>query len=256
MKSRVLVTRSAHQASALASHLQRLGATPIVVPSVKLVSPSDEFSSLDAALSELSAFQWLVFTSSNAVESFAGRAGGLPLPANLRLAAIGSMTAKTVAEALKVPPASILLPPVAVAESLAMELRRHAYGQVLLVRAEAARDLLPDTLRSAGLSVTIAHAYRNVVPQGSVALLQGVFAQPGTQPDALTFTSASTVQHTLELLASARLSLPPDTVLASIGPITSAALKEAGLQADVEAPFATVQSLAEVTVSYLRERER
>ena len=222
-------------------------------PSLQLLPPADEFSSLDAALVQLATLDWLVFTSSNAVEVFAQRAGGNPLPGGLRVAAIGAMTARTIREQLTVPAAGVLLPPVAIAESLATELVRHAGGHILLVRAEAARDVLPQTLRGAGLRVTIADAYRNVVPQSSVALLRKLFANPHTQPHAVTFTSASTVHHTLELLNAAAIKLPPSTVLASIGPVTSAALHAAGLWANVEAPQATVASLAEAVVRFLGE---
>ena len=73
---RILVTRSPHQASALADHLRVLGAEPILIPTIELADPTS-FAPLDAALTHLDRFHWLLFTSANAVEAFHRRFEGL-----------------------------------------------------------------------------------------------------------------------------------------------------------------------------------
>jgi len=238
---RVLITRARGQASALADQLVVLGATPILIPTIALAPPSS-FEAMDAALAAIGSFDWLVFTSANAVEAFAGRARELGFdPKPQRVAAIGPATARA---ALAAGFAVDLTPPQSVAESLAAALVPGAAGaSFLLVRAAVARDILPEALAAAGASVTIAEAYRTVVPQDSIAELRTLFASD--PPDAITFTSASTAQNLVALLDAGSLRVPERCVLASIGPITSGAMRELGLEPGVEAREATVAALVE-----------
>ncbi len=251
---RILVTRAPQQASALADALRDLGAIPILVPAIEIAPPAS-FCALDAALTCLGAYHWLVFTSANAVEAFHRRAQFLRLTQLPRkIAAIGPATERAVnAIGLTVD----LVPPQYVAESLAEALLPQAAGQsFLLVRAAAARDTLPEALSSAGANVTIAEAYRNQVPPGSVAALRELFATPANYPDAVTFTSASTVRNLAALLEEAGLALPAQVVRASIGPITSGTLRDLGDPPQVEAAEPSVASLVSALDAYFnRARE-
>jgi len=260
-RPRILITRSRHQTSDLAAHLQALGADPILIPAIA-IAPPGTYAPLDAALANLHTFNWLVFTSANAVDAFHQRLGPKP-PATLKsaksaktakTAAIGPATARALTE-IGLPPD--LVPPQAIAESLAHALLPHiAPGQtrVLLIRAEIARDILPEALRSAGADLTVAPAYRNLIPEDSIPLLQALFRTPATWPDAITFTSSSTATNLLALLEASGLTLPPDgaiagegkTILrASIGPITSSILRDLGYPPHLESPEATIPSLVE-----------
>jgi uroporphyrinogen-III synthase len=246
---RILVTRARGQASALATKLEALGATPILIPTIELAPPSS-YCAMDAALASIRSFDWLLFTSANGVQAFAERARQLGLGAAAkRIAAIGPATARAVVEAGM---AVDLTPPQAVAESLAEALLPYAAGaSMLLVRAAVARDVLPEALTTAGATVTIADAYRTVVPEASVAELRELFGKK--PPDAITFTSASTAQNLVALLEAAQLKLPKGIVLASIGPITSQAMRELGLEPTVEAREATTLSLAEALSEHFRK---
>ena len=126
----------------------------------------------------------------------------------------------------------------------------------LLIRAEEAREHLPRTLRAAGAEVVVAPAYRNVIPAGSVEAIRDLFSSPENYPDAITFTSASTARNLFALLEAAGATLPANIVLASIGPITSASLSDLGHPPQIEAPEATVASLAENLVEYLYLKKR
>ena len=169
---RVLVTRSPRQSSELATQLSALGLEPVLVPAIELAPPSS-FDALDAALAQLSSYDWLIFTSANAVEAFHRRleSAGTARRSRgaVRIAAIGPATARALES---VGLAAEVIPPQAVAESLTEALLPHARQadgsatRFLLVRAEDARDVLPDALRAAGAEVTIAPAYRTVVPPG------------------------------------------------------------------------------------------
>lgn len=256
-RPRVLVTRAAKQASSLADMLRAMDAEPVVVPVIETVA-LESYAVLDEALRRLAEFDWLVFTSANAVRVLGERLTLLEIGSVWpRVAVIGPATAKAVEE-LGVRVA--LVAERAVAESLAEALlpfARRGDGtatRFLMVRAEHARDVVPGTLRTAGAKVTIAPAYRTVVPAGAVEALRRLFKEPGEQPDAVTFTSSSSARNFFELLAEAGLSLPIEVVRASIGPITSATLREFGVAADVEASEATVESLARAVMGRLRLR--
>lgn len=242
---RILVTRTRQQASDLAARLAALGATPLLVPTIEIVPP-ETYAGLDAALAQLESYDWLLFTSANAVEVFEQRRR-LPL-APRRIAVIGPATARAVQGiGLHVD----LIPPKYVAESLAEALAPEASGcRILLVRATDARDTLPEMLAAAGAEVTVAEAYRNRVPLDSVLALRQLFSLPANYPDAITFTSASTARNLIALFETASLTLPAGIVLASIGPITSLALRDLGYVADLEAAEPTIPALVQSLAGY------
>jgi uroporphyrinogen-III synthase len=259
---RVLITRAAQQASGLETPLRELGAEPIVVPAIELVAPADNYVSLDAALAAFDSFDWLVLTSTNAVDTLRERLqrSGLVLPSHLRIAAIGHATARHMEVCFSLPLDSILLPPQAVAESLAEALtpfasHRGIPARFLLVSAEEARRIVPDALTQAGAHVTHAAAYSHIVPASSIAAMRELFRTEASAPHAITFTSASTVRNTLALLAEADVRLPPTTLLASIGPITSAALCDLGHAPHVESPEPVMRTFAETVVRALDHRQ-
>ena len=64
---RVLVTRAREQASALSDKLRSLGAEAIEFPTIRISPPDDDYAALEAALSSLDQYDWLVFTSANGV---------------------------------------------------------------------------------------------------------------------------------------------------------------------------------------------
>jgi uroporphyrinogen-III synthase len=262
---RILITRSPHQASALADQLRALGLDPILIPTIELADPTT-FAPLDAALARLDHFHWLLFTSANAVEAFAKRLQHLNssnpyslIPNPCLIAAIGPATARAL-EAANLP--VHLLPPQSIAESLTEALLPHALqppaatGQAtptrfLLLRAETARNHLPDTLRAAGAHVTIAPVYRTVVPAGSIAAIHHLFAHQNRWPSAITFTSSSTATNLLALLESAGTRLPQEILRISIGPITSQALRDLDLPPHAEATEPTLPALAAAVVKSL-----
>jgi len=252
---RILITRSPHQASDLADRLRALGAQPILIPTIAIEAPST-FDPLNSAIAALDQFHWLIFTSANAVEAFHQRLALSSLPSNLRIAAIGASTARSIEQLLNRRPD--LIPPHAVAESLAEVLLPHAKPGVrfLLVRAQlardqAARDPIPFTLRSTGADLTIAPAYRTVIPPESATQITTLFANPGSWPDAITFTSSSTATNLFALLETAGLTLPPEILRASIGPVTSQTLSDLGYPPQLEAAESTIPALVKILVKPL-----
>lgn len=246
---RVLVTRAPHQASELADRLRAMGAEPVLIPTIE-IAPPGSYEGLDAALSELGRFDVVVFTSANAVEAFAERAQVLGVrPEPRRVAVVGNATRRAVeAMGLRVD----VVPPVFTAESLVETLEPEAKGRrFLLALVEGGPSMLRDGLVAGGAAeVAVAAAYSNRVPDGAVAALDALFGEAAGYPDAVTFTSASTAKNLVGLLEAAGLKLPEAVVRASIGPVTSKALRELGLVPHVEAKESTVVGLVEALVGY------
>ncbi len=245
---RILVTRTPGRSSGLAARLQDEGAVVTAIPAIEIVPP-ESYAALDEVLARLDAFDWVVFTSAHAVDVFAERRNP-QIPAK-RIAVIGPATARVV-EQHGLPVS--LVAPRAVAESLAEALSPQVAGaSVLLVRAAEAREVLPAALLQSGARLTIAEAYRNRIPEESIPHLRALFGARESAPEVITFTSASTVRNLVTLLDAAGLEIPTECVLASIGPITSQALREQGLEPTVEAGEASMDALSEAIAGYFAQ---
>lgn len=247
---RVLVTRAAHQAGKLSEGLRTLGAEPVEVPVLEIQAPSD-LAPLDCALRSLYRYHWAIFTSANAVPFVAARAQELGIALtelSPRIAAIGKATAQAIETFLHMKVS--VTPKEYVAESLVAELAPLIAGkQVFLVRAEVARDVIPDALRAAGATVDVINAYRNVMPQSAPDLLRKALAE---RIDAVTFTSSSSVTHLAEAARAAGIAFPFAGVRAiSIGPITSRTLRAHGWEPAAEASVSDVSGLIAATTDLL-----
>jgi uroporphyrinogen-III synthase len=246
---RVLVGRTRHQAGALSSHLRALGATVVEIPFIEIRKPRS-YHPLDSALGSIAAYDWLILTSTNGVDAMFQRAASLKIQKRafrqLRVAAIGPATKKAIlAKGLRVD----LVPDEYVAESVVRSLRAEVAGKrLLLVRAKVARDVIPQELRSAGAHVDVVEAYETVVPKGSGRQLRECMSDPKRRPDFITFTSSSTAKNFVALLGSAGMSRLGNVRLASIGPVTSATLRQEGMRVDVEAHEYTIPGLVEAIV--------
>ncbi len=252
---RILVPRPAHQAEALAGPLRRLGAEPICLPVLRVLPPSDPepLARLAGALAGGERPDWLVFTSRNGVDAFfvALRAAGADARAlhGVRLAVIGPATAEALARRELL---ADLVPTEyrgeAVAEALLGAIADPASCHVVIPRAEVARDALPEALRAAGCRVEVVAAYRTGGPDEATAeLLRARFAE--APPDAVCFTSPSTVRFLLEALGEPGRTWLGRTLRAAIGPVTAQALSAAGLPAHVQPARYTAEALAEALAS-------
>lgn len=251
---RILITRARHQAAALAEALELQGAAVLAVPAISIQPPAS-WQPLDDALQRLGQYDWLVLTSVNGVQSLVTRLRTLasqrlegarllfPPARGLRVAAMGPATARALEE--QGVPVEVI-PEQYVAESLAASLRDRVFGQrVLLVRAKVARDILPAELERAGARVDVVEAYETAVPPESSAALRRIFSPEMQAPDAVTFTSSSTVTNFFRLLAEAGLSWHPAVAAASIGPVTSRTLLAHGIEPVIEAREYTIPGLVD-----------
>jgi uroporphyrinogen-III synthase len=252
---RIVVTRARSQASSLVEALTVLGAEVIELPTIETV-PLDSYDRLDEALRKIAHYQWLIVTSVNTVRVLASRIHALGLDpggwAGLRKVAIGSATARAMLELGLEPD---VVPSQYVAESLVDALGDQVHGnRILLARAAVARDVIPDELARRGAVVDVLDAYRTVIPEGAVHSVQEVFAGSSRPPDAVTFTSSSTVNNFFTLWREAGLlGFPPEIAALSIGPVTSQTLREAGWIPSAEAVRHDVEGLVEAVLLALGE---
>lgn len=240
----VVVTRARAQASSLTKRLEAEGARVVEVPSIKIVEPSD-YSFVDKAIKELSSYKWLLFTSVNGVNKFFKRLRGNGLDtrslANLKIAAIGSATAKSLIhrgiEADVVPDSYQ-------AEDLIKSLEgKFTKGdKILLPRAKVAREILPETLRAMGAIVDVVTVYETIADLNNKEEL--VTLLENGEVDLVTYTSSSTVKNLIDGLGESK-ELLKNVKTAVIGPITAATCKKEGLNVDIEAKEFTIDGLVE-----------
>ena len=217
----VAVTRAREQASGLAARLRELGAEVVETPVIKIVA-------LDPPAPDPSAYDLVCLTSPNGVRLLFERLAGIGLDARAlhgaRVAAIGPATARALRARGVL---ADVLPERAVAESLVEALGEEPVRRALIARARVARDVLPDALRARGAEVDVLELYETVAAPLSAEQLDAIRAA-----DYVTFTSASTVTNLLSATGGA---LDTSARLASIGPVTSDALRAHGLEPSLEA---------------------
>jgi len=235
---RVLITRPLAQADAFAQQVWEAGAEPIVAPTVALGPPDDERAAA-AAAAHVRDYDWVVFTSRNAVDAFFDllSASGKDARAlgDAKVAAIGPKTALALTQhGIRVD----FMPDAHVNEAVAEGLagRTAAGDRLLLFRAQEARDVLPQRLRDAGRVVDVVAGYKtHLIDDPNLA-------ETADPADIVTFTSASTVRGFVHNVPDAPAFLARKTV-AAIGPITAAAARACGIRVDVVPDEFTVEGL-------------
>ena len=241
---RIVVTRAREQAADLVRALETLGAETIVAPVIR-IQPLENLASLRAALTGLSAYRWVVFTSQNAVQIVLDRLVSWGLRTRVfdstSIAAIGSATAESLRKRGLVP---ALVPDEFVAEALVDALVHEsgslAGARVLVPSAEDARETLTEGLRRHGAAVETIPVYRTVPAHGDFdALISEIIDR---RIDAVTFTSSSSVRSFVQLVGS-ETATSGRFVTATIGPITAGTARELGLRDVIEAAPHTVPGL-------------
>ena len=255
---RVLVTRAKAQAAEMAARLESLGAEAVQAPTIA-IAPPDDPGPLDAACDRVGTFDWVVFTSVNAVSRVAGRLaagpGGIRDPEGPRLCAVGAATAEALAgHGLKVD----LVPDEYRAEGVIRALRGQGDltgVRVLLPRGDPARDLLPTELRRAGAEVTAVTAYRTVPAEldGEGPDIRGMLR--GRRLDVVTFTSGSSVRNFSRAMGERQAAeLLRHVEVACIGPVTAEAASRLDIATTIMPAESTVPALLEAIVERVGDR--
>jgi len=257
---RVLVTRPREQAAEMLDRLAVLGAETIEAPMIRIEPPEDP-THLEEAAGQAATFDWIVFTSGNAVEAFMtallrnGRdVRSLKGP---QLCAVGSGTAEHLAHyGIKVD----LVPAEFRAEAVLAALGANGSleGQrVLLPKADIGRDVIGDGLRKAGVSVTDVIAYRTVLEdvqrEGDPDVYRMLL---DSEIDVVTFTSPSAVRNFAAIYGTEQtVDLLSRTVVAAIGPVTAEAAQQIGIEVAVLPNTSTIPALVDAIAAHAaRER--
>ena len=243
---RIVVTRATQQALALTERLRELGADVIEMPATQVARL--DLAPLRSAIAALSGYQWLILTSQNAVsifwEQLLGEGKDARALAGLKVAAVGPATAGALLEhGITVD----LIPKRFVAEGLLEMLRERddvSGKRVLYVTAEGARDVLPQGLREMGAQPDVIEAYRSI-PDGEGAERLARTIESG-KLDLATFTSGSAVRGYVDAIGE---DLARQVPAASMGPQTSEALREAGIEVKAEAKESTLDGLVSAVLS-------
>mgnify|MGYP001292079121 CR=1 FL=1 len=256
---RVLVTRPREQAAEMVALLESLGAEAIEAPMIRIVPP-ESFDALDAACAAIGRFDWVVFSSANAVEAFMQRlmASSRDVRAlgHIRLCAVGPATTERLARyGLKVD----LIPAEYRADAIA-----HAISEsgdvkgleVLLPRADIGREIIGDELRRQGAKVTEVVAYRTAVVEPGREGEPDVYRMLlDRQLDVVTFASASSVRSFVRALGPDQAAdLLRTTVVGSIGPVTAEAATQYGIRTTIMPTQYTVPALVDAIVHHFEER--
>ena len=250
---KVVVTRDQGQSPLLAEPLEELGAEILFVPVIAIADAS-ETSELQRAIQQLDTYDWLIFTSVNGVRHFVealDRSDRDLRSLQAKICTIGPATRAAV-EALHL--RVDVMPKEYVAESLLEALASEDLKgkRVLLPRAAVARDLVPVALAERGAHVDVVEAYRTIMPAIAPERAKAALAQ---KPHWITFTSSSTVKNLVAALNDGETAgdgKGSDLLrqfqsnggrIASIGPITSATVRDFGLTVDAEAEPHTIEGL-------------
>lgn len=251
----VVVTRAREQASDSAALLESLGAEVIQFPTIK-IKELDDYSAARSAIKSLSSYTMLVFTSVNGVKHFWLQLEALGLDSRalggLKVTAIGPATAAALSErGIK----ADFVPEKYVAESVAEGMLKFFENvqdmKVLLPRAREAREVLPETLRAAGVKVDVLPVYETTP---SDARREEVLEKlEAGEIHCITFGSSSTVDNFLSLIPASTLKRFPQLKLACIGPVTAATLQKAGLECHIQPSEYTIPALAQALAERLQQ---
>lgn len=246
---RIVITRPRSQTSDFASQLRDLGAVPILFPTIR-IAPIDDTTMLDTAVRRLADYDWVIFTSVNGVDLFLQRLEALDVGVaqldGVCVAAIGPATGSALSEMGVMPD---FIPDEYVAERIAEGLGDVEGLKILLPRAEEARAALSELLSAKGADVNEIATYRTV----RAAPDDEARAQLATA-GVITFTSSSTVRNFVSLVGGPQEAyrLAAQTVIACIGPITAATVRELGMEPQIVAKDYTIDGLIAALLSYFQ----
>jgi len=252
---RVLIARAAGQTEEPAQLLRARGAEPVVIPSI-IIGPPDDEDALRRILTQRPDFDWVVFTSANGVEhawrALEGTRGERPLFGAARFAVVGKATR----EALEARGAVVSLQAkefrgTGLAEALLGTMSgRSSATQVLILRAQEASDVLPATLREAGVHVEVVAVYRTRPSAEGGATIRRSLLEQGL--DVVVFSSGSTVDSICDALGPSAPALPAPVTVACIGPVTLAAALARRVRVDVVPEVATFPEVIEALEDHFR----
>ncbi|MFC1556393.1 uroporphyrinogen-III C-methyltransferase [candidate division KSB1 bacterium] len=254
----ILITRSVHQAKNLSEQLSVLGAEVIHRPTINILPPED-CSALDECLKRGGDFDWVIFTSTNGIQSFAERLRACDLDIRVfvkaKFAGIGAATRRAIRGlGVRVDFAPRKFTSAGFVEEFQQMYPDLTGQKILFPAADIARDIIPEELSRLGAVMTRVTAYRTVAPDYQPEEFTTLFERHTI--DLITFTSSSTVENLIDIFEKNRQTGLIDEVrAASIGPMTTKTLREHGIEPVLEAKVHTIEGLVEEIIEYNRARK-
>jgi len=250
----VVVTRAVEQAGGLSARLRDAGARVIEFPTIMTVPP-DDYGPVDSAIDGLDGFDFVIFTSVNALRYFAERAAekGVAMSrlSGLGIVVVGPKTAEMLHEYGLKP---TVMPREFVAEGVMAELEKMELRgkRFLFPRAEVAREVIPDRLTELGAEVVVTTVYRTVMPEVDPEETRRIF-ESGI--DAITFTSSSTVGNFARMVGDKYKEYLQEVAVACIGPATRKTCEGLGIDVSVMPDEYTVDALFDALVQHVKRRK-
>jgi uroporphyrinogen III methyltransferase / synthase len=249
---KALVTLPSEDNSRLCEMLESEAAECVALPLIN-IQRLDDYGELDSVIGDIDGFHWLVFTSQNGVKFFKSRLDALNkdvrVLAGIKVAAIGPKTREAV-EALGI--RVDIQPDDFRQEGLLKAFKKEKIKSknILIIRAQEARDLLPRGLEKMGAGVRVIAAYRARLREEKVNI-------PGFLAgfDLVTFTSSSCVEGFFKAFSKKQIFSPRNNFkIASIGPVTSQTCRKYGLKPAIEAKEFTLAGLNQAIVKYYHKK--
>lgn len=251
---RIVITRPAEQSQEFAAYLAGFGAEPVKFPVIS-VAPPDRWDAADDAIGKLKSYGWIIFTSVNGVHSFIRRLAELKRDiqgamTGIKICTVGLKTADAVEQYdLQVD----FVPEEFRAEAIAEGFKKlGTMGEKILIpRAQAGREILPEELRRMGMEVDAVPVYKVIRPDTDASWLKRRLQN--REIDVVTFTSGSCVRNFIEFLGTEEYKMLLKGVkIACISPVTADSAKKYGIEADIVPERYTVEDLAEAIARYYK----
>lgn len=241
---RVVLTRALHQNNKFVELLKHYGAIPVIFPTIEIHTIEDT-TFIDEAIQNISTFDYLIFTSSNAVEIFENRfkhlTGSFVLPNKLKIIAVGKSTANVLSSyGIN----NIKVPEEFMSSEIPNILTEIKGSKILIPCSELSKDDLAINLKQKGAEVHSIKIYENRTPEIiDISVLDNHI-------DYLTFTSPSTVDGWLKIIKKYNIKLSNEFVEVAIGNVTTEAAKEAGINVDITAKVQTIEGMIDAMIKY------
>lgn len=250
---KVLVPRGKQQAKSLSQLIEKEGGIPVEIPLIAFrhVSLDPE---LRAVLKNLTDYEWIIFTSKVAVETFLAFMEEEQITTLPKIAVIGKKTEQVLRKKQLTP---VFLPSEFVAETFVTEFLRVVKKgtKILLPKGNLARDYIAESLRMSGVIVDEAVIYENYFPDDSRDKLKKMIEKD--ELDLLLFTSSSTVDHFMEVIREHHLeSHLKACLIGCIGPVTEKTIKSYGLDVHASPKVYTVEEMINSMVACLEDKNR
>jgi uroporphyrinogen III methyltransferase / synthase len=244
----ILITRASSQSEKLRRGLEQAGARVLECPAIEIL-PVEDWTEVDRVVSNLDSYDWVIFTSANAVEFFMRRVMAQGVTCAVPIVTVGTATGGKLKEWNLKP---TLVPHNFRAEGILEVFPEDLSGdRILLPRAETARELLPEELRGRGAIVDVITVYRTIKSSAGLNDLRATLAEE--KIDVITFSSPSAIRYFAEALGEEMPATVQTIPIAVIGPNAADTAVHFGLKPSIQPERATIEDLIGAIRTYFRQ---